>query len=341
MKAYIMDEDIKDLSELPSKLRADAEAPEVDADGTAVLVDVYAASLNLFDQLQVRGKYQMKKPFPYIPGAEIAGVIASNSPIPEGCNWVAGKTRVFGSANGSYAEQVEAEISQLQEIPDGMTFEEASGLYVTWPTSYAALHFRAKVQPGEWVLVHAGAGGVGLCAIQIAKAMGAKVIATAGSEEKLKVCTEIGGADHAVNYRDKEWQNKVKEITDSHGVDVVYDPVGMILPSLKVIAWNGRLVVIGFAAGDIEKVPMNLPLLKQCSIMGLFWGRMTVEQPELVPETWNGILELLKSKKAKAVVYSHIYEGLESLTQALQDLMARKTWGKAVVRVRKDGKEKL
>ncbi|PWN99337.1 NAD(P)-binding protein [Tilletiopsis washingtonensis] len=336
MHAYIMDADIKQLSELPGKLRRDAPAPSVDADGTEVLVDVYSASLNLFDQLQVRGKYQIKKPFPYIPGTEIAGVISANSPIPDGCNWVPGKTRVFGSANGSYAEQVVAESSSLQEIPEGMSFEEASGLYVTWPTSYAALRFRANVQPGEWVLIHAGAGGVGLCAIQIAKALGAKVIATAGSDEKLKVCTEVGGADHAVNYRDKEWFKKVKEITEDHGVDVVYDPVGMILPSLKCIAWNGRILVIGFAAGDIEKVPANLVLLKQCTLMGVFWGLNTVKDPEQVPKVWDGIMELLTSKKAKAVVYKKVYDGLDQLTPALEALMARETWGKVVLRVRAD-----
>lgn len=176
-------------------------------------------------------------------------------------------------------------------IPDGLGMDEASSLFITWPTSYAALVFRANVQEGETVLVHAGAGGVGLAAIQIAKALGATVIATAGSEEKMKVCKEVGGADEVVNYRDEKWPQKIKgewrervrdvetmchaglltkpwtacahtEMTDGAGVDVVYDPVGMILPSLKCIAWNGRIIVVGFAAGNIEKIPANLILLK-------------------------------------------------------------------------------
>jgi NADPH2:quinone reductase len=146
-------------------------------------------------------------------------------------------------ANGSYADKAVADWNNLRKVPEGLSLEEASGLFVTWPTSYAALKYRAKVQPGEWVLVHAGAGGVGLCAIQIAKALGAKVIATAGSADKLKVCKEVGGADAAVNYREKDWQQQVKNLTGG-GVDVVYDPVGMIIPSLKVCSVYAFLVTM-------------------------------------------------------------------------------------------------
>lgn len=152
---------------------------------------------------------QIKKPFPYVPGTEIAGVIAADSPIPEGCDLKPGD-RVFGASNGSYAEYVTADFIQLMPIPEGLGMDEASSLFITWPTSYAALVFRANLQEGETVLVHAGAGGVGLAAIQIAKAMGATVIATAGSEEKLKICKEVGGADEVVNYRDQKWPQKIK-----------------------------------------------------------------------------------------------------------------------------------
>lgn len=138
-----------------------------------------------------------------------------------------------------------------------------------YPLSPPLLATAIRPPPDEWVLVHAGAGGVGLCAIQLAKAMGARVIATAGTPEKLDVCKRLGGADFAINYRDKDWQAQVKKITEGHGIDVVYDPVGLVLPSLKVIAWNGRIVVVGFAAGTIEKVPMNLVLLKNCAITGV------------------------------------------------------------------------
>lgn len=206
MKGYLIDEDIG-LSKLSTKLRTDAPAPKPDQN--QVVVDVHSAALNFFDVLQIAGKYQIKKPFPYTPGTEIAGVIAKDSPIPEGCEFKPGD-RVFGAANGSYADQVVADYVQLMAIPDGMNFDEASSLFITYPTSYAALVFRANVQEGETVLVHAGAGGVGLAAIQIAKALGATVIATAGSEEKLKVCKEVGGADEVINYRDEKWPQKVK-----------------------------------------------------------------------------------------------------------------------------------
>lgn len=149
MKGYLIDKDIE-LKDLPSKL-VTCDAPVIEEGSTEVLVDVYSAALNFFDILQVQGKYQVKKPFPYVPGAEIAGVISKDSPIPEGCDFIPGKTRVFGAANGSYAEQVTAEYYQLQVIPDGISFEEASGLFVTWPTSYAALKLRANVKEGAYL----------------------------------------------------------------------------------------------------------------------------------------------------------------------------------------------
>lgn len=178
-------------------------------------------------------------------------------------------------------------------------------------------------------LIHAGAGGVGLCAIQIAKALGATVIATAGSAEKLKICKEKGGADYAIDYTDKNWPTKVKELTKGKGVDVIYDPVGMILPSLKCIAWNGRAVVVGFAAGSIEKVsihvhsfcqsllrltsmhsqiPMNLVLLKNISIVGVHWGAYTRNQPEHIPEVWAALLQLIREGQLRPVVFEKVYE---------------------------------
>lgn len=178
----MIEKDIE-LPQLADRL-IDAPEPEADGDSGEILVDVYSSALNFFDILQIAGKYQIKKSHPFVLGTELAGVVSKDSPIPEGCNWVPGQTRVFGMANGSYAEKASADWNNMREVPKGVSLEEASGLFVTWPTSYAALKFRAKVQPGEWVLVHAGAGGVGLCAIQIAKALGAKVIATAGSADK-------------------------------------------------------------------------------------------------------------------------------------------------------------
>lgn len=220
MRAYTIDSYLKDVTkELPGRLNEKASEPAPKKN--EVVVEVHAASLNFFDILQLQGKYQTQPPFPWVPGFEFAGVIAKDSPIPKSCSLQPGD-RVFGGAQGAYAERVAADWRQLIEIPEGLSYEQASGLFITYPTSYLALAIRGQVQEGEWVLVHAGAGGVGLAAIQIAKALGAKVIATAGSEEKLKVCKEVGGADHAVNYRDeKQWQKQVKDITGGKGVDVV------------------------------------------------------------------------------------------------------------------------
>ncbi|KAN0066328.1 hypothetical protein ACQY0O_000422 [Thecaphora frezii] len=335
MRAFYLQNDI-DPSELPSTLSPSVPEPRCDPNSSQVLVDVYSSALNFFDILTVQGKYQIKTPHPFVPGVEMAGVISKDSPIPEGCDFVPGKTRVFGAVQGAYGEKAKADFWQLMVVPDGMSLDEAAGLFVTWPTSYAALKFRANVQPGEWVLVHAGAGGVGLCAIQIAKAMGAKVIATAGTPDKLKVCKDVGGADYAISYRDNDWQKQVKEITSGHGVDVVYDPVGMLIPSLKVIAWNGRLIVIGFAAGNIEKIPANLILLKNVAVTGCFWGAYSKNEVDRIPETWQALMDLFAQKKIRPTVFEHIYEGLESMPQGLKDLADRKTWGKAIVRIRPD-----
>jgi len=251
--------------------------------------------------LQVQGKYQLKPAFPWIAGCEFSGIVSRTSPIPEGCTYVPGVTRVFGAGQGAYAEKIKVDWRTVIEVPERMGLDEAAGLYITAPTSYAALVTRANTQPGEWVLVHAAAGGgasassprrpppppprppfprpsaltdsrspslalaVGLAAVQIAKALGAKVIATAGSQAKLDVAKRYG-ADFAIDYRKDGWQKEVMSITNGHGADVVYDPVGMIVPSLKCIAWNGRLVVVGFAAGSIEKVRPSLSLSLSLSL---------------------------------------------------------------------------
>jgi NADPH:quinone reductase len=182
--------------------------------------------------------------------------------------------------------------------------------------------------------VHAAAGGVGLAAVQIAKAFGATVIATAGSKHKLDIARSFG-ADYAVNYREKNWPEKVKRITPKgRGVDIVYDPVGLITESTKCIAWNGQLLVIGFAAGDIEKVPTNRVLLKNISLVGLHWGMYAVNEPEVIDTVWDGIYQLMEAGKFKATCFTDMeFVGLESVPAALKALGARDTWGKVVVKV--------
>ncbi|GAA5821789.1 hypothetical protein JCM11251_001025 [Rhodosporidiobolus azoricus] len=329
MRGYQITRNIK-FDELKSRL-VDCPEPEVKAD--EVLVDVHYAGLNFFDLLQIEGRYQHKPPFPYIAGAEFSGVVSANSPIPEGCDFVPGKTRVFGAGQGAYAEKIVVDWRKVLVVPSKMSLSEAAGLYVTYPTSYAGLVNRAQVKKGEWVLVHAAAGGVGLAAVQIAVALGARVIATASSAAKLAVAKRYG-AEFGLDYGKEGWQKEVLKITGGKGVDVVYDPVGLIVPSLKCIAWNGRLVIVGFAAGQIEKIPANLLLLKNVAAMGVHWGAYVKNEPDAVPAVWNALLKLFEEGKVKGIVFDKVFGGLESVPEGLRALGARETWGKAVVRIR-------
>lgn len=250
--------------------------------------------------------------------------------------------RVFGASQGAYATHVLAPETSLFPVPRGWSFADAAGLFVTAPTSYGALVTRANVQAGEWVLVHAAAGGVGLAAVQIAKALGATVIAAVGSEAKGKVAQRFG-ADYVIDYRadKKNWPEQVKKLCKANrkgngkaGVDVVYDPVGMIEQSLKCVAWNARLLVIGFAAGTIEKVAVNRVLLKNVSIVGIHWGQYATFEPETVSVVWKGIFDLIDQGKFKSTTFSdENFIGLESVPRALVALGSRGTWGKVVVKI--------
>lgn len=324
----------------PSKLNIKTDAPEPKAGPNDVIVEVYSAALNFFDILQAQGKYQSQPPFPFVLGAELAGRIAAHSPIPPGCPYKPGDS-VFGAGQVSYAERVAIEWQKLHPVPRGMTYDQAAGLYVTYPTSYEALIGRAQLKPGEWVLVHAAAGGVGLAAVQIAKAVGAKVIATAGSVPKLDVAMRLGGADEVLDYRKAGWQKEVMRITGGKGADVVYDPVGLIRDSLKCIAWKGRALVVGFVAGEIEKLPLNLVLLKNISIVGIHWGAYSKFEQSHIPSVWKALFELFESRKLVPIVFNRSYS-LEELPKGLDALEKRETYGKVVIRVREeDSRAKL
>ncbi|KZT57793.1 NAD(P)-binding protein [Calocera cornea HHB12733] len=317
----------------PSKRTVSKDAPEPTLGKNDVLVDVEVAALNFFDILQSQGKYQNQPPFPYVLGAELSGTISPKSPIPKGCAFKPGD-KVFGYAQGAFGERIACDYRMIYPIPKGMAFEQAAGLSITYPTSYEGIVSRGETKAGDWVLVHAGAGGVGLSAVQIAKSLGAKVIATAGSHAKLEICKKVGGADEALDYSKPGWQKEVLRITGGKGVDVIYDPVGLIKDSLKCIAWKGRAVVVGFAGGTIEQLPSNLILLKNISIVGVHWGAYAKNEPQHIPEVWKGLFDLFESGKLKPAVYDPVYSGLDSVPGALQDLESRKTWGKAVVRVK-------
>lgn len=286
--------------------------------------------LTLFPQ---PGKYQWQPQLPWVSGAEFSGVVLKTPAKPPrgGPRFQVGD-RVFGSGQGAYAYKVCTNEASLQPVPKGWSFYDAAGLFVTMPTSYAALTLRADIRKGDWVLVHAAAGGVGLAAVQIAKAFGATVIATAGSAHKLEVAKRFG-ADHGVDYTDPNWPQRVLELTPKkRGVDIVYDPVGLIEKSTKCIAWNGRLVVIGFAGGPIEKLATNRILLKNIAVTGLHWGAYSRNEPERIAEVWRDLQELFERKTVRSTNYSDkVYRGLESVPAALEALGARGTWGKVVV----------
>ncbi|KAG9241864.1 hypothetical protein BJ878DRAFT_482544 [Calycina marina] len=305
------------------------------------LIAIHASATNFFDLLQISGKYQHQPRLPWISGSEFSGTVLS---VPSFSSSTSKKPkynigdRVFGASQGGYATKVAAKEEVLHPVPSGWSFTDAAGLFVTAPTSYGALVTRAGVEKGDWVLVHAAAGGVGLAAVQIAKAFGATVIATAGTQHKLSVA-KCFGADHVVDYTDANWPTLVKNLTpNKRGVDIVYDPVGMVDKSTKCIAWNGKILVIGFAAGSIEKVAMNKVLLKNISIVGLHWGAYSVNEPETIGVVWEGIFKLIKEGKFKGTVFQDKeFVGLESVPAALESLGSRGTWGKVVVKVPQEG----
>lgn len=318
----------------PSKISLTSDFPDPKPGPRDVLVDVYSGGLNFFDILQCQGKYQNQPPMPFVLGMEFAGRISSNSPIPNGCSFKPGD-RVFGGAQGAFGEKVAVPLNNILPIPDNISYDQAAGLYVTWPTSYEALVGRAVLKSGEWVLVTASAGGVGIAAVQLAKALGAKVIAAAGSRAKLEVSKNFGGADFGVDYTKPGWQQEVLNITGGKGVDVIYDPVGLIKDSLKCIAWKGRALVVGFAAGSIEKLPLNLVLLKNISIVGIHWGAYAKNEPAHMSKVWQDLMELMSSGRVKPVVYSEVWP-FDRLADGLVAIEKRQTWGKAVVRIRED-----
>lgn len=327
MRAFV----VKQLDH-PSKIQLTEDAPEPKPVPDKILVDVYSAGLNFYDILQAQGKHQSRPELPFVLGTEFAGVVSQDSPIPPGCPYKPGDS-VFGYAQGAYADKVLVNPREVLPLPKNLTFDQGSGIFITWPTNYEGLVGRARLQKGEWVLVIAAAGGIGMSAVQIAKALGAKVIAAAGSQAKLDAVKRHAGADYLVDYTKPGWQKEVLKITDGHGADVIYDPVGLIQDSLKCIAWKGRAVVVGFAGGKIEQLPLNLVLLKNIEITGVHWGAYSVKEPGHIPSVFRAVLNMLQSGKVTPVIYPQVYP-LERLAEGLVALEKRETWGKVVVRVR-------
>ncbi|KAI5467451.1 hypothetical protein BGZ63DRAFT_419155 [Mariannaea sp. PMI_226] len=318
-----------------------SDLPDPEPKDNEYLIQVHAAAANFFDILQIQGKYQNQPPFPWVAGAEFAGVVIAAPRNMKDPKFPPG-SRVFGAQQGAFGTRLCAKEESLLPVPPGWSFQDAAGLFVTAPTSYAALVVRANVKQGDYVLVHAAAGGVGLAAVQVAKAFGATVIATASTQRKLDIAKSYG-ADHVVSYNDADWHAKVKALTPSkRGVDIVYDPVGLVDASTKCTAWNGRILIVGFAAGKIEKVAMNKVLLKNIALVGIHWGAYSINERDMIPKVWEGIMDLVKQGKLRGTEYSdEEFVGLERVGDALAALGGRGTWGKVVIKIPQEGESKL
>jgi NADPH2:quinone reductase len=305
----------------------DVEMPDPPPGG--VRIRVHAASLNFPDVLMTRGEYQVKPPLPFTPGAEVAGVVDAVAPGVTGIEPGRRVLAIPNFGNGGFTEFTTADAATVFPIPDAMPFGAASALHVVYQTGYLALHRRAQLQPGETLLVHAGAGGVGSAAIQLGRAAGARVIATAGGPEKVQICKQLG-ADLAIDYREQDFVDAVKEFTGGRGADVVYDPVGgdTYDRSTKCIAFEGRILIIGFTGGRFAEARTNHVLIKNYAVVGVHWGLYNVMNPALVQATHDALIALYENGKIDPLISETVT--LEQVPPALARLGSRGTYGKLV-----------
>jgi NADPH2:quinone reductase len=295
-----------------------------------VVVAVKAASVNFPDVLIIQNRYQFKPPLPFSPGSELAGVVKDVGPEVSG--WKAGDKVMAFTTYGAFAEEAKTEAARLVPLPEGMDFVTGAAFLLTYGTFDHALRDRGGLKAGETLLVLGAAGGVGLAAIQIARALGARVIACASSEDKLAVC-RAEGADFTINYESEDLRERVKALTDGRGVDVVYDAVGGAYtePAFRSLAWRGRLLVVGFAAGEIPKLPLNLPLLKGAAVVGVFWGDFARREPRAFAESVRQLGSWFREGKLRPHV-SQTFP-LEEAAEALNLMAARQVKGKVVLTV--------
>jgi NADPH2:quinone reductase len=295
---------------LPDRLDLVADWPAPEMGDNDVRIHIKAAGLNFPDVLIIQGKYQLQPDLPFIPGGECAGVIEEvGSAV---TRWKVGDEVIHSGGSG------------------GFCGEAAAGVSITYLTSYHALVQRANIQPGETLLVLGAAGGVGSTAVELGKALGATVIAAASTDEKLELCTQLG-ADHTINYSRESLKDRVKELTGGRGVDVVYDPVGgdFSEPAVRSMGWNGRYLVIGFASGPIPSIPLNLTLLKGCALVGVFWGRFTMEEPELHQANIKTVWQWFEEGKLKPVI-TDLFP-IEEYEAAYAAMMERRAKGKVIL----------
>ncbi|WP_137391236.1 NADPH:quinone oxidoreductase family protein [Rhodoligotrophos defluvii] len=308
------------LEELPSPAPGAGE----------VLIRVRAAGLNFFDTLIIENKYQFKPQLPFSPAGEVAGDITAIGEDVQGFR-VGDRVMAYLGWNGA-REEVVAPVSKLIPLPDAIDYATAAGLSVTYGTTLHALKDRARIQPGETLAVLGAAGGTGQAAIELGKQFGARVIAAASSDDKLAFCRELG-ADEVINYERESLKDRLKELTDGKGVDVVYDPVGGPLAeqALRSTGWYGRFLVIGFAGGEIPKIPLNLVLLKSCDIVGVFWGAYIEREPQRNRENMEMLLGWCASGRVRPRIDRTF--PLDRTADALNVLAKRQAKGKIILEV--------
>jgi NADPH2:quinone reductase len=313
--------DYKDQLKLEARERPRAQ-------GSEALIKVKAAGVNFFDVLAIAGKYQIKAPLPFVPGAEAAGEVVEAG---DACGLKVGE-RVMTNHSGAFAEFMIAPQQAAFRIPESMSDTDAAAFQINYQTAYFALVHRANLKPSEFLLVHGGAGGVGTAAIQIGKALDARVIATAGTPEKLEICRQCG-AEFLINYRTEDFVAQVKEYTGGKGADVICDPVGgdVFDQSTRCIAWEGRIVVIGFTSGRIPEFRTNRALLKNMSVVGLWWGSYRLHNPLLMEQTQERLYRMYDEGSIKPIIHS--VHDLKDLPEALALIENRQSYGKIVIAV--------
>lgn len=311
----------------PTALRVD-DVPDLTVAAGQVVIDVKACGVNFPDVLLTRGMYQFKPALPFSPGGEAAGVVRA---IGAGVTSVAVGDRVAATlVYGAFAEQISVPELAVVKLPDPVSFEVGAATLLTYATTYHALHDRAALQAGETLLVLGAAGGVGIAAVELGALLGAKVIAAASSDDKLAFCREHG-ASEVINYSREDLKERVKALTGGQGVDVIYDPVGGALAesALRGIAWQGRYLVVGFASGEIPKIPLNLVLLKGCQIVGVFWGSFAMREPAHNREHANQILAWVVTGKLAPAIDAVL--PFSAAGEALTRLERRQVKGKLVL----------
>jgi len=293
-----------------------------------VLIDIKACSVNFPDTLIIQGLYQFKPELPFSPGSDIAGVIEAVGEDVKGLK--PGSEVIALVPYGGFAEKIVVKAYMVFPKPPGMSMVQASAFLMAYCTSFYALKNRARLKEGDTLLVLGASGGVGLTAVELGKLMGARVIAAASTAEKLALCKAYG-ADELINYQEEDLKARVKELTGGKGANVIYDPVGGAFaePALRAIAWEGRYLVVGFAAGDIPKIPLNLALLKGCQIVGVFWGAFAQRDQAQNMGLTMQLIQWFNQGKLKPHI--HATYSLEDAPKALEEMMARKVKGKVVI----------